>query len=337
MTDTIRGPLLTAQREISALDLKRRKLQEKITQNENQEKGAYVNATTVLERVQNAAIKTGFVSNHAKLKTELAMVDAQIKEFQQQFGLEMYQILVDLEDMEGWLPTVRDIRSIYDQARRDVEKIQAKRKEKENELEKLGSTPMTNDSECSKYNEPSLPSHNGEKKNEVADEYFRQADPTLGQPPPGPAPTLPSHVNVSNPTHFNPQQVNVGLQQQQQQIQAASISAPMQYGSMAQAQADPFASSSNVMPTLITGDPFAAAPPVPNGTSAFDFMSDESGRSLGSAPAMGSGPVLGSGTNLFTPSTAPTIASNDPFSAFDTLQHPQQQQPQHTDNPMFRY
>jgi hypothetical protein len=216
MTDTIRGPLLTAQREISALDLKRRKILEKITENDNKEKGAYVNATTMLETMQNAAIKTGFVSYHAKLKTELAMVDVQIKDFQQLFGLEMYQIFADLEDMEGWLPTVRDIRSIYDQARREVDKIVVRRKEKEKELEKLGGAPMTTDSECSKYSgPPSVASLQKEKKNEVAEEYFRQAGNTtlanvsaasLPPPPIISVPTPPLNNSIHNKYKLPPYQ-----------------------------------------------------------------------------------------------------------------------------------
>jgi hypothetical protein len=303
MTDTIRGPLLTAQREISALDLKRRKVLEKLTENENKEKGAYVNATTMLETVQNAAIKTGFVSVHAKLKTELAMVDVQIKDYQQLFGLEMYQIFADLEDMEGWLPTVRDIRSIYDQVRRDVDKIQVRRKEKEKELEKIGGVPMTTDSECSKYNVPtSVSTQQNEKKNEVADEYFRQAANTtlanaqLGPPAVGIPPTMPSSISVSGlPYSEKPAGSNFASQQQ---VQAAPISAPVQsYGSNSVAYQDPFAPS-NYGASTATVVPFATGPAVVanGGNTALGFMSDDSSqRPYGGGPAMGTVPAMGLG------------------------------------------
>jgi hypothetical protein len=304
MTDTIRGPLLTAQREISALDLKRRKVLEKLTDNENKEKGAYVNATTMLETVQNAAIKTGFVSVHAKLKTELAMVDVQIKDYQQLFGLEMYQIFADLEDMEGWLPTVRDIRSIYDQVRRDVDKIQVRRKEKEKELEKIGGVPMTTDSECgSKYNVPmSASAQQNEKKNEVADEYFRQAANTTlanasqGALSGGVSPALPSSISVAG-LPYSERQAGSNFVSQQQ-VQAPPISAPLQsYGSNSVAYQDPFAPSSYGAPTATVG-PFATGPAVVanGGNTAVDFMSDDSAqRSYGGGPATGTVPAMGLG------------------------------------------
>jgi hypothetical protein len=153
MTDTLRGPLLTAQREVAALDIRRRAILAKVSATETAEKTAYTNATNWQETLQNTAKKAGYVGQHTKLKTELGMVEVQIKDFKQVFGLELFQILVDLEDIQGWLPTVRDIRSIYDQCRRDVEKIHARRKEKELELAKLGGVPMVTTSEASKHNE----------------------------------------------------------------------------------------------------------------------------------------------------------------------------------------
>jgi hypothetical protein len=152
MTDTLRGPLLTAQREVAALDIRRRAILAKVSATETAEKTAYTNATNWQETLQNTAKKAGYVGQHTKLKTELGMVEVQIKDFKQVFGLELFQILVDLEDIQGWLPTVRDIRSIYDQCRRDVEKIHARRKEKELELAKLGGVPMVTTSESSKHN-----------------------------------------------------------------------------------------------------------------------------------------------------------------------------------------
>ena len=81
MTETLRGPLLTAQREISALDIRRRVILQKVNLSEQEEKGAYVTATNWQETLQNTAKKAGYVSQHAKLKTELGMVDVQIKDF----------------------------------------------------------------------------------------------------------------------------------------------------------------------------------------------------------------------------------------------------------------
>jgi hypothetical protein len=169
MTDTLRGPLLTAQREVAALDIRRRAILAKVSATETAEKTAYTNATNWQETLQNTAKKAGYVGQHTKLKTELGMVEVQIKDFKQVFGLELFQILVDLEDIQGWLPTVRDIRSIYDQCRRDVEKIHARRKEKELELAKLGGVPMVTTSESSKQNEDNAGDDDRNKPS-----YFKQ-------------------------------------------------------------------------------------------------------------------------------------------------------------------
>ena len=171
MTETLRGPLLTAQREISALDIRRRVIAQKVNVTEQEEKGAYVNATNWQDTLQNTAKKAGYVSQHAKLKAEMGMVDVQIKDFKQVFGLELFAILMELEDTEGWLPTVRDIRSIYDQARRDIEKIQVRQKEKEAELIKLGGTPIVESAPSSTIEtSPDDPNHG----KGAAGSYFKQ-------------------------------------------------------------------------------------------------------------------------------------------------------------------
>jgi hypothetical protein len=232
MTETLRGPLLTAQREISALDIRRRVILQKVSNTEQEEKGAYINATNWQETLQNTAKKAGYVSHHAKLKTELGMVDVQIKDFKQVFGLEMFAVLMELEDKEGWLPTVRDIRSIYDQARRDVEKIQLRQKEKEMELIKLGGTPIIESTGTG--TDPSSttfqPSPDDPTKNGTSSTYFKQiaaaeaqqqqmtvnGGVNVSQPPPatihstgGPLsysiPAVPSHTST-NTSNSVPQQ-----------------------------------------------------------------------------------------------------------------------------------
>jgi hypothetical protein len=210
---------------------------------------------------------------------------------------------------------VRDIRSIYDQARREVDKIVVRRKEKEKELEKLGGAPMTTDSECSKYSgPPSVASLQKEKKNEVAEEYFRQAGNTtlanvsaasLPPPPIISVPTPPQLTQQAGHGNFVPQQ------QHPQQVQAAPISAPLpSYGSNSVAYQDPFAPTTHYGggPSAAAVGPFATPqqqqqPVVGNGNNAFGYMNDDSSnRSYGSSsyggagmPAMGTGSVLGLG------------------------------------------
>ena len=370
MTETLRGPLLTAQREISALDLKRGNVLSKISQNETKEReqGAYVAGTTMVEKVQNAAIKTGYASNHAKLKTELAMVDTQIKDFKQLFGLELFQLFVDLEDVEGWLPTVRDIRSIYDQARRDIEKIQARRKQKEEELAKVGGVPMTNSSEKSQYNEPTMPQQQTQE-NSVANNYFHQAasaeaaaipnSVSLGGATPGFGSTNGAPAYGVQPSGATPN-VSTGFganaAAQAGMAHSASIGS-VGYGSTGVPANDPF-QGSNMMatqpqlgppPMVAAPDPFAPSAPQPHTNVFPSTMTDNSSNSFGSAPTMGTGggfaaaspdPFASLGAPSIQPAPpAPSTNSDDPFSAFDSLQGQEQQQQTQPPggNPLFRY
>jgi hypothetical protein len=139
MTDVIRGPFLGAQREIAALMIKRGKLKEELAQAEVARKAAFpAPATTFGEQVLNTGKATAFTANEVKIKTEISMVDAQIRSHKEDFGEVMFDIFVKLEDEQGWLPTVRDIRTMYDKARQDVDRLKAKIDAKEREFATLG-------------------------------------------------------------------------------------------------------------------------------------------------------------------------------------------------------
>jgi hypothetical protein len=312
MTGTLRGPLLTAQREISALNIKRGKLQEKINANDEKQKTAFTVANNIGEKISNTAKKAGFVSNHAKLMTELSMVDAQIRDFKQVFGLEMFQIFVDLEDIEGWLPTVRDIRSIYDQCRRDVEKIQAKRKGKEEEIIKLGGTPMTGSSEASRRSV-------GDDDDDTKPSYFKDAALADAESDNYVSPAVPT----ANTT-----------------IAAGGGDPLFGYGSVAASTAttsqfaDPFASSAPMPPSQ---DPFAssmapAAVHDPFATASSVTTLQDPFANLQQTPYSYNEPFGGGGPSSST-SAAPPSNQHDPFAIFDAAT----QQSQQTDNPMFRY
>jgi hypothetical protein len=139
MTETIRGPFLAAQREVAALAIKRGKIKEKAAQAEVTKKAAFPTpAETIAEQVLNAGKAMGYAGMDAAIATELGMCDSRIKAEKQEFGIKYFEILVQLEDAEGWLPTVRDIRTMYDQVRRDLEKLEAKKVEKQKELLAVG-------------------------------------------------------------------------------------------------------------------------------------------------------------------------------------------------------
>ena len=162
LTATLRPPLLTAQREIAALEIRRTKVKEDIKQAEVKRAAAFPDkAISFADKAKNAAKSAALAGNEAKLATDLSVVESQIKHFKQQFGEDIYGIFVDLEDNKGWLPTDRTIRSMYDKARQDIEKLTKKRSDKISELEALGGT------------------YNAEKKKEPGSEsYDAPAVPT---------------------------------------------------------------------------------------------------------------------------------------------------------------
>jgi len=62
----------------------------------------------------NAAKYAATGAREAASKMELAMIERQILGFKEEFGVEMYPIIESMEDNEGWLPTDRKVRSLYD-------------------------------------------------------------------------------------------------------------------------------------------------------------------------------------------------------------------------------
>lgn len=343
MTDTIRGPLLVAQREVAALDIRRRVLLEKVRQNDDAERGAYTKATNWQESLQNTAKKAGFISHHAKLRTELSMVEVQIKDFKQVFGLELFQIFVDLEDKESWLPTVRDIRSIYDQTRRDIEKIHARRKEKEAELCKLGGAPLTSleasqDSRVENNIDPTTPSYFAQV---AAAESGPASSSNYETNTAGPA----SYVSLGGPLPYSVPGVPVAatssstatLPQYPDPFSTTSAVASPQPAALPQ-QTFGYAATRSPLQQTPYVDPFASA-----------SVSTNNGL-IGSQPNMGTGgslvaPALYDPFSSFILSAPPV--RNDPFGT--ALAQPQQKYDpfasvdsgslrRHTaDNPLFRY
>ena len=135
LMDAIRPALLETQREIAVMELRLVQQKEKISQAEVTRQAAFPKkAETFGEKVLNAGVAAGYAGNSAKLNAELAMTEAQIKGHKEEFGIRMYRTFSDLEDTQGWLPTDRHIRAMYDQTRRDLEQIELKRASIESEL-----------------------------------------------------------------------------------------------------------------------------------------------------------------------------------------------------------
>lgn len=147
LTEILRPPLIIAQKEIQALAAKRVKLKEDLAAAEARRAGAFPTpAETATEKVRNFGKASAMHSNETKIKAEISMLDARIKGFKQDFGLSLFGILVEAEDTRGYLPSDRQVRSIYDQTRQDISKLLAKKEKKSEELKSLsgGNTQSSN-------------------------------------------------------------------------------------------------------------------------------------------------------------------------------------------------
>lgn len=135
---TLRPPLIQSQREIAALHLKRTELKERINLTNVSRTASYnQKSENWAEAISNASRTTMIAGNEAKLKAELAMVESNINHYKHLFGVSIYQQFTLLEDTKNWLPTDREIRSLYDSCRKDIENCRKKIQSKENEIKTL--------------------------------------------------------------------------------------------------------------------------------------------------------------------------------------------------------
>merc|ERR1719343_885217 len=94
-------------------------------------------AATIGEKLMNAAKYAAAGTKEIATKTELAMLQRQIVGFKEEFGVELYPIFESMEDNEGWLPTDRKVRSLYDSAREDIQAMEKIKNEKRENIRQL--------------------------------------------------------------------------------------------------------------------------------------------------------------------------------------------------------
>lgn len=156
LTNILRPPLLNAQKEIQALAAKRVKLKEQLAAAEAKRAGAFPEkAETVGQKFVNFGKASVMHSGETKIKAELAIVDSRIKGHKQNFGLDLYATLSEAEDTRGYLPSDRQVRNVYDTCRSDIQRMEANKKKKMEELHALGG--MTNDASTPTVVENSSP------------------------------------------------------------------------------------------------------------------------------------------------------------------------------------
>lgn len=139
LINIIRPTLIKAQREVAAYEKKRDAMKGKVNLAEANRcsTGSILTAETVGQKLFNAASFLSAGAKEAACKTELAMLERQIKGFKEEFGTEMYPVFQSMEDNEGWLPTDRKVRSLYDQAREDIAEMEKSKEEKKEQIKQL--------------------------------------------------------------------------------------------------------------------------------------------------------------------------------------------------------
>jgi hypothetical protein len=141
LVQVLRPPLLTASKDIAALQNRFDSVTSQLEEAKVKRAGAFpVPAETAAEKIKNAGRATAMTANETLLRTELAVVQRQISGIQEAFGRTLYPTLAGMEDDQGWLPTDRGVRSIYDQSRREMDAIYKMRSDKLELLISLGGT-----------------------------------------------------------------------------------------------------------------------------------------------------------------------------------------------------
>lgn len=316
LINIIRPTLIKAQREVAAYERKRDTMKGKVNSAEANRSGtaSIFGAATIGEKIMNAAKFAAAGAKEAASKTELAMLDRQILGFKEEFGVDLYPIFESMEDNEGWLPTDRKVRSLYDSCREDIAKINKVKEEKKEQIKKLDGV------EGSGLTPPSVPTIATAPPNLAASAPTVVATPVQSQPDMGhnmpwasTAPvvaksatngygstfaqqqqkqqppsdtgfgfmqtTQPNHSTVE-PTAAMPQYTNNPLPTTMQQPQPNMMQQPPQQNNLG-GVFDPFdgiqAGSSNSMATNATNPSFGAA----QSNNAFDPFSGSSNQTGG--------------------------------------------------------
>lgn len=139
LINIIRPTLIRAQREVAAYERKSATMKGKVNLAEAERVGtaSIIYAPSIGEKLMNAAKFAAAGAKEAANKTELAMLERQILGFKEEFGVNLYPIFASMEDNEGWLPTDRKVRSLYDGAREDIAKMELAKDEKREQIKQL--------------------------------------------------------------------------------------------------------------------------------------------------------------------------------------------------------
>ena len=150
LTTLVRPLMITAQKEIQALAARRVKQKEELAKAETNRAAAFpTKSESVGQSLFNFG-KAGYLhGGETKIKAELSVTDRLIKGHKEDFGVALFDAFVYAEDKEGFLPTDRQIRNVYDTARGDMDALEKQKKAKEEEIVSLGGKRISDNNDIS--------------------------------------------------------------------------------------------------------------------------------------------------------------------------------------------
>ena len=139
LTELVRPNIILAQKEIQALAARRVKQKEALAKAEADRAAAFpTKAENYGQKLFNIGKAGLYHGGEAKIKTELTVTDRLIKGHKEDFGVALFNAFAEAEDKEGFLPTDRQIRNVYDTCRQDLTTLEQQKKAKEDEIVELG-------------------------------------------------------------------------------------------------------------------------------------------------------------------------------------------------------
>lgn len=146
LTEIVRPILIISQKEIQALAARRvRQKTELATAEANRAASFPTKAETYGQKLVNFGKASYLHGGETKIKTELSVTDRLIKGHKEDFGVTLYDAFAAAEDNEGFLPTDRQIRNVYDTCRQDLTSLEQQKKAKNDEIVELGGKPTSSE------------------------------------------------------------------------------------------------------------------------------------------------------------------------------------------------
>lgn len=135
----IQGLFVTAFKDNKALLQKRAAMEHDLNRLAEKRAVAFpVPAESFSEKVVNAGKSAKLTGEETGIKAKMHYLEKDMRVNKKRFGIQAYELLVQLEDNSKWLPTDRDVRYFYDQARREIVAMVQDKVQKEADLGVLG-------------------------------------------------------------------------------------------------------------------------------------------------------------------------------------------------------